>query len=239
MDKLKIGSVFALALILHASVVAAQCAKDTDCKGNRVCEGGKCVEGSSGPPMRRFRDDAATEEPQAAGVPVSFVGAESDELYFVSVAGKTCPAPCTVRLRPGVQQLVATASGSPSIAAMIAVPETGGTFRLSKGSRPYLASGITLTVVGFIVATSFWSIGLACDDACTVGNLIAWPIIGSGMLFTGIGLLGYGATHATRRGAELIAGGGFMTMTAPRLTSFGLAPSQLGSGATAGASFAF
>lgn len=241
MDGIKIGGAFAMGLLLYANVASAQCAKDTDCKGSRVCEEGRCVAGSGNtPPPRRHREEAEVEESYSPGVAVNFIGSEREELFVIASAGKTCAAPCTIRLRPGAQQVITTAGGSPSFGSMIIVPENGGTFRLSKGGRPYLGAGIALTAVGFVVGVSFWTIGSACGSSvsCAAANLIAWPIIGSGIFFTGVGLLGYGATHAKQRGAELISDGR-LTMAVPRLTSFGITPSRLGSGAVAGVSFAY
>jgi hypothetical protein len=45
-----------LFLLLQSGIVAAQCTKDTDCRGDRVCEDGRCVSqsgGASDPPPDR------------------------------------------------------------------------------------------------------------------------------------------------------------------------------------------
>ena len=48
-------------LLLMSSVARAQCSKDTDCKGNRICEAGVCTTA----PASAAASDAAPAAPQA------------------------------------------------------------------------------------------------------------------------------------------------------------------------------
>lgn len=57
-----VGSVVGACVLLAVGVAQAQCSKDTDCKGDRVCEGGNCVAPSSAP------DPAATPAAPPAAV---------------------------------------------------------------------------------------------------------------------------------------------------------------------------
>ncbi len=52
-------------LLAWSSVAEAQCSKDTDCKGDRVCEGGKCVSPAPASPVTPVAPAAAAAEPVA------------------------------------------------------------------------------------------------------------------------------------------------------------------------------
>lgn len=61
-----------LAAFIWAGEAAAQCSKDTDCKGDRVCEGGRCISPSVmlAPPTTPSGDTSAPKgEPTAPPVP--------------------------------------------------------------------------------------------------------------------------------------------------------------------------
>ncbi len=167
---------------------------------------------------------------------------EDDKLYMVSVGGATCSTPCVLQVKPGPQQLMASFGEGDGFSSLLMVPEGGGAYRVAKGRRPYTGAGVALTVVGAVVASSFWAFGLACgrSSECFVGNVVFWPLTGAGMFFTGIGLLGYGATHSTPSGAKLmLSSSRYQAESAVRLTSLGVQPAQVGSGATAGLGFDF
>lgn len=235
----KLCAVLGGLFLLTSSIARADCSKDTDCKGNRICDEGRCV---APEPSQRSASEHSEPEGRAAGrVGVSFVG-EDDKLYMVSVGGATCSTPCVLQVKPGPQQLMASFGEGNGFSSLLMVPEGGGAYRVAKGRRPYTGAGVALTVVGAVVASSFWAFGLGCgrSSECLVGNLVFWPLTGAGMFFTGIGLLGYGATHSTPSGAKLmLSSSRYQAESAVRLTSLGVQPAQVGSGATAGLGFDF
>lgn len=206
-DHFKIGSlVLCTSLFMASSPASAQCAKDTDCKGDRVCEAGRCVGSSAsrGDPVPPARPPTT----EANSTRVSFVSGENDPHYLISIAGRTCSTPCSMAVKPGAHQLFAQPNEGKGFGTFVLVPDSGGIFRVSQGRRPALAAGIALTTIGAVVASSLWAAALGCrgDSGCAVFNLAFWPVVGGSMFFTGVGLLGYGATHAVPRGAELVSG---------------------------------
>lgn len=65
-----LGSVMSALLFLHASSARAQCTKDTDCKGERVCQSGNCLDLPQGPRQGWFAGPAsgpASGPPASAG----------------------------------------------------------------------------------------------------------------------------------------------------------------------------
>lgn len=235
----RVGGVLVGLIMLAASTSRADCSKDTDCKGNRVCDEGRCV--APDPGTRSSHERSEPESKSIGRANVSFVGDE-DRQYVVSVGGATCATPCALQLKPGPQQFLASPNEGEGFSSILMVPDNGGAFRVSKGKRPYTGAGIALTVVGAVVASSFWAIGLGCDrsSGCLLANMVFWPLSGAGMFFTGVGLLGYGASHSTASGARLILSSArSLDESAVRLTSVAVLPAQLGSGATAGIGFAF
>jgi hypothetical protein len=46
--------VVVLALVGLPSIARSQCAKDTDCKGDRICSAGTCVDATAGEPVRNW-----------------------------------------------------------------------------------------------------------------------------------------------------------------------------------------
>ena len=233
-----VGAVLVGLILLAASTSRADCSKDTDCKGNRVCDEGRCV--APDPGTRSAHERSEPEIKSVGRANVSFVGDE-DKQYVVSVGGATCATPCSLQLKPGPQQFLASPNEGEGFSSILMVPDNGGAFRVSKGRRPYTGAGIALTVVGAVVASSFWAIGLACGKSdCLFANMVFWPLTGAGMFFTGVGLLGYGATHSTPSGAKLMLSSSRpLDESAVRLTSVAVLPAQVGSGTTAGLGFAF
>ena len=235
----KVGGVLIGLFMLASSISRADCSKDTDCKGNRVCDEGRCV--APDPGTRSMHERSEPDSKSAGRVGVSFVGDE-DKQYVVSAGGATCATPCSLQLKPGPQQFLASPNEGDGFSSLLMVPDNGGAFRVSRGKRPYTGAGIALTVVGAVVASSFWAIGLGCgrSDGCLVANLVFWPLSGAGMFFTGVGLLGYGATHSTPSGARLMLSSARpLEESAVRLTSVAVLPATVGSGATTNLGFAF
>src|SRR6185437_3023709 len=111
--------------------------------------------------------------------------------------------------------------------------------RLQHTDSAAFNAGIGLVPAGIVVGASLWAVALACpgdNSPCVPANLITWPVVGAGMLITGIVLLARGRlvppNDANR--IELVARGA----SPLQLKSFGLAPSS-GGGGSGALTFAF
>jgi hypothetical protein len=100
--------------------------------------------------------------------------------------------------------------------------------------------GAVLVPVGIVVAASLWSIGIACSgssNGCFVFNIVFWPVTGAAAMITGIGLLGYAATHrlpADANRVEIIE-----ARARPRLRFAGLGAAPTRDGFAGAAAFTF
>lgn len=136
---------------------------------------------------------------RAAGgaVPVSFLAYRGEGVYEVTVGEQRCRTPCKLELKPG--PATAHVSGNGSLDLQMVVPHLPAQVRLQAVSSGYTIAGAIMVPVGATVAASFWAIAVACTGidrtSCQLGNIIAWPLIGGIVFFTGIGLLAYGASH--------------------------------------------
>jgi hypothetical protein len=209
--------------------------------------------------MRRLRRQLSMEEkeipearapaeaaPEPKGpVPVEFVAKEAGESVSVSVAGQSCVAPCTLKLEPGPHVLIA--SGAEEYRVNLLVPKASGAVSLPASGDRYLLPGVALTVAGALIATTLWSLSLACptpldlsSTPCETANLVTWPVLGSGMFIAGIAFLGYYGTHrVTRLSVDTGEANEDERDRGPhfRLASLGIQP--LRSGAAAGIGFSF
>jgi hypothetical protein len=70
------GFVAGSALLLVTSLSHAQCAKDTECKGDRVCEAGKCVTAPAAAPAAPAQYDAVPAAPVTTSAPATSAGKE-------------------------------------------------------------------------------------------------------------------------------------------------------------------
>jgi hypothetical protein len=66
----------AIAALLYSTAVQAQCTKDTDCKGERVCTAGSCVDPAAGAPPSDAAAPAPSESAETAGKSVESVSAD-------------------------------------------------------------------------------------------------------------------------------------------------------------------
>jgi hypothetical protein len=92
----KAGWALLAALILVAGEAEAQCTKDTDCKGDRVCEAGKCTAPAPSPEAATAAESPAAESPAAESPVAESPVAESP------VAGRPQPVAPAERARPPV-----------------------------------------------------------------------------------------------------------------------------------------
>jgi hypothetical protein len=108
---------------------------------------------------------------------------------------------------------------------------------LVETSNGYVTAGAVLIPVGLVMAAGMWALVFTCGEnsGCALANLITWPILGAGAVFTGIGLLAYGAARSQ---TEIrINRPGESKRATPRLAGLGLSPTR--SGAALGAAFSF
>src|SRR3954462_15014068 len=70
-SRLVVGLLGGMSCLLVPSLSHAQCSKDTDCKGERVCEAGACVAPSSPPAASSEPAAAAPAPPAPAPAPVA------------------------------------------------------------------------------------------------------------------------------------------------------------------------
>jgi len=138
--------------------------------------------------------------PQATGdrVAIRFIPVDVTDSYYVSAGGYHCTTPCTLMLKPGLTEV--TTTGADEIKLHVDIPNYPGHVVLSPGGDRLLAPGIALTVIGPVIAASLWSLAFACpgssgSSACLTANLTAWPLLGAGLMFTGIGFLAYWGGH--------------------------------------------
>ena len=51
-------------------------------------------------------------------------------------------------------------------------------------------AGAVLLPFGIAVGAGMWAVGFACGDSgCFIANVVTWPVVGLGMIVTGIVLL--------------------------------------------------
>jgi hypothetical protein len=159
------------AVLLATSLARAQCAMDTDCKGDRICEECKCVQPAA---------------PSAAAPPASAPGAPAGS------AGAPAPGGAT----PGAGALFGTGAPSGAVAAPAAEPPPPKMVRHSTGM---MAGGIVMTSlspIALLVSATAAVSESVCDvsydidsgyrDRCDYDGVIY------GSLLTGVVLLGVG-----------------------------------------------
>jgi hypothetical protein len=179
-------------------------------------------------------------------VAVSFLPVDGADSFRVSVGGKACTAPCTLQLLPGFYQL--ETSGADQLRMDLNVPDTPGTVHLVQSGNKYFAPGVVLTVLGPLVAASLWAVSVACpldattgtqDQTCVTANQVVWPIVGAGMLFTGIGLLAYYGNHVVTKASVEVASDDPPAGGVPRLQFASAGFQPMHNGGAGGVSFSF
>ncbi len=166
-------------------------------------------------------------EPQpepVAQVPLHVLSHASNHTYEVVAGGKTCLTPCTLSLPPGPTSLTATGAGD--IKLQLVIPPRAAQIRLQHSSGDGYYVGAALVPIGILVGASMWTLAFACPDngssgACTVANLVTWPIVGAGALIAGIALLagGHQTPGPDENRVEILG-----RSSPVQLTAFGLAP---------------
>lgn len=178
---------------------------------------------------------APPEVKASSGVRIVFAAENAGEKYTVAFDDQVCNAPCALQLQPG-WRVVTLSSYGDEHKVSLSVPETQGVVRLPPTRHSFFVAGVALTVVGAVVGATFWAIfGAACGESpsCVTANQAIWPIVGGGMLITGVSFLAY----YQARDLGLAIDTGEQAKPALRLSSIGFLPTR--NGASAGAGFSF
>lgn len=187
------------------------------------------------PPAPPPAVEMAPPPPQA--VAVNFAAKSDQEQFEVTVAGRKCQTPCTLELFPGRYTLLTTGADAQKLT--LEVPHAPGTVHLASSGSRYLLPGILLTVLGPIVAATFWAFENACpsstDFVCQGLNEGIWPAVGGVAFITGIAFLGYWGSHQVSVADMQVAESD--PVPALRLASVALQPMRNGAGAGVGLSF--
>jgi hypothetical protein len=154
-----------------ANVAQADCTKDTDCKGDRVCINGACVDPSSpglpppveplppgavpapdvvppGPPPEAVPPPpvAAQPGPEPGTVPITFRGGDGQVVRATTRSGQVvqCTSPCTLNLSPGSAEVEVVGQFS----STIEVPNRPATADITFKRKGMMIAGIVLAGVG-------------------------------------------------------------------------------------------
>lgn len=169
-----------LALVVGSRVARADCSKDSECKGERICDGGHCAApkpracsmDTECPGNQLCAQDHCVESPAtaapatpAAAVPPSLQPAtrpaEAGVPLFFATPGyvvkapaaigvSTCNSPCTLRFNPD-RTVEADFSGAHKVHASFLVPTSGGQGIVKKKYSPLpFIGGGVLVVVGAV-----------------------------------------------------------------------------------------
>ena len=133
--KMKIPAVLAIILsvfvFLHAPSVGAQCSKDTDCKGERICTAGACVD-----PLHVSQQGGLPHPAPGPGVPAVSAASADPVATTVPVLAPSYSLPPSCVCQPGaVYTVPAVPYGVPAAGSFSVGPsEYGGAFvRVSAG----------------------------------------------------------------------------------------------------------
>jgi hypothetical protein len=183
----------AIGAIAASSPARADCTKDTECKGDRVCEHGQCVAPSSAPAAALPPTPAPAVAPPSHldddryKVDVTFQSASASDSFDVTVkdAG-TCTTPCTLRGFPGHWDL--HVRGAATFDQGVFVPATGARVRLTRrvpGSPTKRTIG-TVVMVAAAAAFATGFVWLSVDAGMQHKPSVAAPLaltLGGAALF--------------------------------------------------------
>lgn len=141
--------------VLSAASASAQCTKDTDCKGERVCEAGKCT-------LPAPTEDAAAAPAVVAPAAAAAPPAGGGEASAVAPAPEPPPAaPAAAPARP-------TAAAATTAAPLSAVEPLPEEPKLVRKSKPVMVMGIifaSIAPVALLGAVAARNSQIDCDDA--------------------------------------------------------------------------
>jgi hypothetical protein len=154
------GLLLAGSALAVASVAHADCSKDTDCKGERICISGACVDantppGQVPPPPGEFPPGPLPQgaspigpppAPEPGTVPVTFRGGEGYVVRSMLPSGQIvqCTAPCTLSLFPGTVEVEVVGE----FKDVFEVPNRPATAEISFKRKGLMITGIVLAGFG-------------------------------------------------------------------------------------------
>jgi hypothetical protein len=179
--KMLVAALFGVVFAIKAPPALAGCQRDSECKGDRMCEDGQCVDPK--PPAGNTSDSrgghtVTRTAPDAASA--RFAGSSDDDAYevYATTAGSHCTTPCSLRLRPGVETI--TVSGKNSFSQTLVIPAGGGSYEL-RGYQP----GWLWTGIGVDVAAAGLLLGGGLTVNHNAGGGIAMLLVGIALAATG------------------------------------------------------
>jgi hypothetical protein len=151
-------------VLLVCGLANAQCTKDTDCKGDRVCEAGKCASPQlpPAPPAPPGSDTPGATAPASGAEPAA--GADPGQGTPAATPGTAEPAPGNA-LEPSVNLKVQPASGAAPAGATTPLGQDEPQTR--RRSRAAMIAGIAMVSVGPIALLGALAAKNAqekCDD---------------------------------------------------------------------------
>ncbi len=172
-----VASLTVAVLLFSARPVWAGCAKDTDCKGDRICQAGQCVSATpSAPPPAATGGSTCTKDTDCKGDRICSGG------QCVAPAGGAAPAPAPVPVQPApapVPTAPATAAPAPAGAAApgtapgTAAPGTAAPAGTQPGAAPAEGAGAAGTTT---VATGTSDQGAGFEHGFSLGARLGYGI---------------------------------------------------------------
>lgn len=143
----------------------------------------------------------------------------------------TCELPCELSVQPGSHRLSYSAKGEQG--TNLVIPASGALVTIEDPRISYYVWGGILTPIGLGIGSGMWLLMLSCSreqygDAqrgCILAHQITWPLVGAGLVATGIYLLAATRRMAPRPVLKPIEQASFLRRNPPL---FDLAPSQAG-----------
>lgn len=170
-----LGTTLSAILLLHASSARAQCTKDTDCKGERICQTGNCVD-----PPQVPRQGGIAEPAPGPGAPAGSVAPGNAAATTIPAVQPSYGLPPSLVCQPTAVNTVPAAGygvpGAGSAAGSLSVGpnEYGGAFvRLSVGLG-HLRSDFEHDQAGEYSDTSF--AGSFSGTATTLGAAVGGQV---------------------------------------------------------------
>jgi hypothetical protein len=170
-----LGTTLSALLCLHASSARAQCTKDTDCKGERVCQKGDCVD-----PPQVLRPGGIAEPAPGPGAPENSAAPGATAAPTVPAIPPSQGLPPALVCQPPAGNPVPAAgygvrgAGSAADSLSVGPNESGGAFvRLSVGLG-YLRSDFEHDQTSTWTDTSL--AGSFSGTAVTLGAAVGGPI---------------------------------------------------------------
>jgi hypothetical protein len=182
------GLMAVAAVALWGSAALAQCSKDTDCKGSRVCSAGQCVDPVPAPVYQQPQAQplppppAAYQQP-APQAPAPVIYQQPAPTVVVQQPAQQMPAPPPPSAQP-VVIINNQGQGGPQQPLKLQEPQLGrkkpsAGWPIAAGVMGLIFSPTVLVLAGISAATSD-AVGIGFGIAALLTGIIFTPIIASG-----------------------------------------------------------